>query len=123
MSSTTLSTVQGFPSVPELLEDQKEHRRRIARKINQINQGKFNCALDVTFNSNTGATIIFDNRIGFGSVVSPGQGLNPAGALVLSYGVWCDTIGTAIASTSGSITVHHTSTTLVTPKARFFILG
>ncbi len=88
MASTSVSVTRGFPPVPEYLPDEKEHRRQIARRINTINQGKFNCTVDVTLNPNTGATVISDNRIGYRSAVTPLMALTLSAAAALAVGIW-----------------------------------
>lgn len=61
----------GFPGVPKLLPDEKEHRRQLAQVINdQLNRGKFNCTTSVTLAvSPATTTTLVDERIGYGSYV------------------------------------------------------
>lgn len=54
---------QGFPAVSEMLGDEREHRREMARKINNINGGKVNCTLDVVVTAGATSTPIVDVRI------------------------------------------------------------
>ena len=122
MSATSLSQLVGFPAVPLLLLNDKEHRRQLAAGINRINQGKFKCTLDVALNPNTGATVIFDNRIGFKTAVEPAMAFDEAGRLALRYGLFFSGMSPQIGATSASITVHHTTQTF-TPTLRFTILG
>lgn len=121
MSSTTTSTLKGFPPVAEFYTDEREHRRQIARKLNQLNQAKFNCIIDVTLNANTGATIINDNRIGFYSAVIGAMPMSLDASADIGT-LWCDAPTVAFASTSASITVHHRISSGVARKIRFCIL-
>lgn len=60
----------GFPGIPKLLPDEKEHRRQIAQMLNErINRGKFNCSVDLTLTANTTTTTLTDERIGYGSFI------------------------------------------------------
>jgi hypothetical protein len=55
---------RGYDPVPEIEPDQVEHRRKLARKVNSLNQGKFNGTLDVTLNASAASTTVTDARIG-----------------------------------------------------------
>lgn len=107
VSTTTNSQVVGFPGVTVYLSNEEEHRREIARAINRINRGKFNCTVDVTLSVNTGATVIADNRIGFTSAVSPLMGLSLSASLAIAAGIWFDAPLAAGGATSASIVAHH----------------
>jgi hypothetical protein len=54
---------RGYDGVPESEPAEGEHRRKLARALNRINQGKLNCTLDVTLRPNQGTTTIVDPRI------------------------------------------------------------
>ena len=60
---------RGFDGVPESEPAESEHRRKLARAINRINQGKLNCTLDVTLQANQTATTVVDPRIARTSVL------------------------------------------------------
>ena len=123
MSQTSVSTVSGFPSIPEYLPDQIEHRRQIARRLNIMNQGKFNVTKDVTLNAATGATVIADNRIGYNSAVTPLMALSLSGAVAIAAGIWCDGLRGSFGSTSASVTVHHAISSATDQTIRFGIFG
>lgn len=122
MPSTTNSSVRGLPGVPEFLFDQAEHRRQIARKLNSLNQAKFNCTLDITLNASTGATVLADNRIGFNSAVTPLMAFTLAGAVAIATGMWFDAPMGQVQSTTATIVVHHNISAAIA-KIRFGIFG
>lgn len=53
----------GFLPVPEMEQDEREHRRKLARKVNDLLQGRINCTLDVTLTANAASTTVTDARI------------------------------------------------------------
>jgi len=57
-------TVKGYQGVPEMLPNEQEHRRQMARAINNQLQGKTNNVIQVTLNANATSTTITDARIG-----------------------------------------------------------
>lgn len=122
MSVTSLSQLTGFPGVPLLLKNEQEHRRQIAVGVNRINDGKLNCTLDVTLNANTGATVIYDNRIGFKTAISPAMAFDEAGRLALRYGLFFTGMSPQIGATSASIVAHHTTQTFL-PVIRLTLFG
>lgn len=122
MPSTTNSSVRGLPGVPEFLFDANEHRRQIARKLNALNQGKFNCTVDVTLNASTGATVIADNRIGFNSAVTPLMAFTLAGAVAIATGMWFDAPMGQVQATTATIVVHH-NISAAAARIRFGIFG
>lgn len=123
MAQTSVSVVTGFPGVTEFMVDQAEHRRQIARKLNDVNRGKFNCTVDVTLNPNTGATVIADSRIGFFSAVTPLMAHTLSGAVAIATGVWFDLPFGGAGSTANSIVAHHNITADVDKTIRFGIFG
>jgi hypothetical protein len=54
---------RGYDGVPEWEAAESEHRRKLARAINRINQGKVNCTLDVTLQPSQATTTVTDPRI------------------------------------------------------------
>ncbi|WP_060133415.1 hypothetical protein [Burkholderia ubonensis] len=56
---------RGYDAVPEVMPDEKEHRRRLARQGNLLLQGKQNNVIQVTLTANSATTVITDKRIGF----------------------------------------------------------
>lgn len=61
--------IPAYNAVPVTQADEKEHRRELATAINRVNQGKFNCALEITLIANVTSTTISDARIGAYSVL------------------------------------------------------
>lgn len=59
MSGTSLA----YQAVPEVGTDEKEHRRRLARSINSVLQGKLNAVSTVTLTANSATTTLTDDRI------------------------------------------------------------
>ena len=107
----------GFPGVPRLLPDEKEHRRQIAQMINdQLNHGKFNCTITVTLAvSPAVTTTLTDERIGYGSYVD----FMPTTANAA-------TAKTSIYVTNrikGSLTINHASNVAVDQTFTVVILG
>ncbi len=54
---------RGYDGVPEWEAVESEHRRKLARAINRINEGKINCTLDVTLRPGQATTTIVDPRV------------------------------------------------------------
>ena len=61
---------RGYDGVPEWEAAESEHRRKLARAINRINQGKLNCTLDVTLTPSQTTTTVADPRIARTSFLS-----------------------------------------------------
>lgn len=60
-----MSAIQrGYQGVPEVLSDEKEHRRQIARLANSLLQGKTNNVVQVTLSPSSTTTTLTDKRIG-----------------------------------------------------------
>lgn len=58
-------TVQkGYSGVPEVMANEVEHRRQIARLANNLLQGKQNNVITVTLAANVTTTTVIDKRIG-----------------------------------------------------------
>jgi len=123
MAQTSVSTVKGFPGVSEYLPNSAEHRRQIARKLNYLNQAKFNCTVDVTLNPNTGSTVIRDSRIHYSSAVTPMMAMTLSAATAIAAGIWFDTPLGGLVSTTESIVAHHNITSDADKTIRFGIFG
>lgn len=54
---------RGYDPVPEQDANEQEHRRKIARAVNRLNQGKFNGTVDVTLRASQTTTTVTDARI------------------------------------------------------------
>jgi hypothetical protein len=77
---------RGYDGVPEMETDQVEHRRKMARKINGLNQGKFNATIDVTLRASQTTTTLTDPRIAATSgIVFMPQTAHAAAALASLY--------------------------------------
>lgn len=64
---TTLSPA--FQSVPEYIQDDVEHRRKLAQMGNRHNQGKFNAFIDFTLTASAATSTLIDARIGYFSTL------------------------------------------------------
>lgn len=113
---------QGYPAVPEMLTDSddksvagKEHRRKMAVAINNLNKGKSNCTLDVVVTASATSTTITDSRIGFYSFLGT-MALDANGASDEVAGIYFDTLN------SGSAVMHHRNNASVR-SLRILILG
>lgn len=116
------SQIIGFPSVPEFMPDEKEHRRQIARGVNGLRKGKMNVTIAVTLNANATTTTLTDARIGITSCIVPAMPTTQNGAIALfgnmdTSGIWISNIVT------GSCTVNHTSAAATDQNIRFLIIG
>lgn len=104
--------------VPELLSDDKEHRRQLARRVNTLTQGKMNVSTDVTLAANVPSTTITDPRISYFSSVIPAMAMTDDAAAELASGnIYVDTL------TKGSCVVHHSNNAQTDRTIRFLIIG
>jgi hypothetical protein len=55
---------KGYPAVPVMMPDEKEHRRQIAQAVNQQLTGKLNAVLQMTLTASSTTTTVTDKRIG-----------------------------------------------------------
>lgn len=62
---------KGYSGVPEMLPDEKEHRRQIARLANGLLQGKQNNVIQVTLTPSSTTTTVIDRRIGANTGIFP----------------------------------------------------
>lgn len=113
---------QGYPAIPEMLTDSadksvagKEHRRKMALAINNINKGKFNCTLDVVVMAGATSTTITDPRISYFSFLST-MAFDANGAADEVAGIYFGTFN------SGSVVMHHRNDAS-TRSLRLLILG
>lgn len=109
-------TNQGYPAVPEILGDEKEHRRKMALAINILNQGKSNCTLDVPITPSAATTNIIDPRISVFSAINPATAFDAAGAADIAAGIYVTNLN------NGSATLNHRNNA-ATRTIRFNILG
>lgn len=103
------------PLIPTRWADERDHRERAARAINQILQGKTNNTGSVTLTANATTTTITDVRIGNNTVVllQPTTA-NAAGALATTYP------GTPV---DGSVVINHANAATADRVFRFVIVG
>lgn len=98
----------GFTPVPEFEPNDGEHRRKIARSVNLLMQGKMNVTLGVTLKTSATSTTIIDHRIGFYTFVSLMPTTAHAAAELASGNLFFDTFKSG-AGVAGSCVVHHTN--------------
>lgn len=106
---------QGYPAVSEMLGDEREHRRELARKINVINTGKVNCTLDVVVTAGATTTTITDVRISPFTFLGT-MAFDANGAADEVAGIYF------AALTNGSAVMHHRNSASVR-SLRILILG
>lgn len=110
-----MSTI-GFPGIPEMMPDEKEHRRQIAQIVNdRINRGKFNCTQTVTLTANATSTTLIDERIGYGTFIDFMP--QTANAATAKTNIYCDTFK------KGSCVIHHASSANTDQTFTAVILG
>lgn len=119
---------QGYQSIPETLTDKdetsvaaKEHRRKIARAVNGMLQGKVNCTLDVVVTASQTSTIITDPRLTIFSFLST-MAFDANGKADEVAGIYFDTFASGVGGAAASITMHHRSDASVR-SLRILILG
>jgi len=108
-------TTKGYPSVPNILPDEKEHRRQLAVRLNEVSQGKVNCTIDLTLRNGQVTTTLTDARIYATSVIMASA--LTANAAAIQASLWYS------AQIKGSCTVNHTSTANTDQTFRFLVLG
>lgn len=109
-------TVQkGYSGVPEVMTNDVEHRRQIARLANSLLQGKQNNVIQVTLAANVTTTTVIDKRIGAntGLFFSP-LSVDAAGALAGLY---------VSAQQNGSATLTHANTATTDRTFNVLLVG
>lgn len=106
----------GFPGIPPLMTNEREHRRQIAGMLNErLNRGKFNCTIALTLTPSATSTTLLDERIGYGSYIDfMPQTANAATAKQSIY---------VAGLQKGQCTVHHASSANVDQTFTVVILG
>lgn len=112
-----MADTPGYSGVPEFLQDEKEHRRQIARRLNRAIGGGINCTLDVTLTPSVSSTEVLDPRIGFYTAVVPAMAMTSNAAADLAAGVYVDTLK------KGSATLHHRNNGATDRTIRLVIIG
>lgn len=110
----------GFPPVAEWLPDEKEHRKRIAVKANDVGQGRVNCFLDVTLSSGT-STTVSDPRIGATTVFWWQPQTQDAANVLSSNGIYCPS--STLAKRTAVLNHAAAASTSVTRSFRLLMLG
>lgn len=110
-----MATSQGYPAVPEMEGDEKEHRRKMALAINTLNRGKSNCTLDVVVTAGATSTTITDARVSYFSFLGT-MAFDANGKADEVAGIYFDTFK------SGSVVMHHRNDAS-TRSLRLLILG
>ena len=116
-------TTLGSQLVPEYLENEKEHRRQIARAVNQTKTGKINATLDVTLTPSVTSTTIYDNRISYNSALVPAMPMTANAAAALAAGIYVDSVLDKIGTTPSSAVIRHASNVATDQTIRFLIIG
>ena len=103
-----MTTNLGYLPVPTTGSDEKEHRRKLAEKLNDINRGKFNCTLDVTL-STAATTTVTDPRIAQTTILlwEP----TSSAAADFAAGIWCPS-STIV---NGAAVLHHAASSVAHP--------
>lgn len=105
----------GYKPVPVYLEDEKEHRRQLARTVNLAQAGKLNAMLDVTLGASVTSTTVTDARIS-----------------ALSFIQWMPLTASALTAfpnlrvssqTKGSAVLSHASNAATDQNFRLLIIG
>ena len=108
--------VPGYPPVAPYLFDEKQHRRDIARTLNDVLKGKQNVTLKVTLAASATSTTIIDARIGVSTAVLL-MPLTANAATAYVAGIWFDT------QLKGSVVAHHASSTATDQIFRIVLVG
>lgn len=112
-----------FKPVPTHFANEEVHRRKLAEKLNDINNAKFNCALEVTLVANAVSTTIQDQRITGSSLFSFMPVTAHAAAALGGLYVPEATIIPAIGTTPGSAVIQHANDANTDKSFRVGIFG
>lgn len=66
-----LAARTGRPRVPEFIPNADEHRRLLARSLNEMRAGRLDCVVDVTLTENVTSTVVTDARINVWTAALP----------------------------------------------------
>lgn len=120
---TTAPVSNQFKPVPLFFADEKTHRRKLAEKINDLNNAKFNCAVEFTLTANAGTTLLQDPRITGSSVFLFMPTTANAAAVQNSIYVPEATILPTVNQTPGQATINHANDANADKIFRVAILG
>lgn len=106
---------KGYLPPPQLLNDDREHRRQLAQAIAGVLQGKINVTQTVTLTASATSTVVQDPRIGANSALlwSP----LTASAAANSASIWVGSRGQGVA------TLNHSSNPAADMSYIMVILG
>lgn len=110
---------QAFQKVPEYIQDQTEHRRKLARAVNQALSGKMNAFIDATLTANAASTTLTDARIGYYSTITWMPMTANASAEVGAGTIYI----TQANMQSGSVVITHANNAQTDRTFRFQIIG
>lgn len=113
------SLAQAFQTVPEFLQDANEHRRKLARAVNQLLGGKMNAFIDATLTANAATTALTDARIGYYSIISWMPMTANASAEVGAGAIYVD----QSTMKNGSAVITHANNAQTDRTFRFQIIG
>lgn len=108
-----------YPGVTPDLEDEKKHRREIARATNRHNQGKFNAVADLTLTANAASTTLTDPRLTLGSFIE----FDPTTANAATEKAAGTMYVLAANRASGSFTVTHANNVQTDRTFKVLIIG
>jgi hypothetical protein len=123
MTATQPVSNTGYEPVPEMEGDEKKHRRKMARAINQILKGKINVHFDVTLQASQTSTVIQDARIGINSIICPAMAMTADGAAAIAAGIYVDTVLPSLNGAPAQATIHHANSAAADQKIRFLIIN
>lgn len=97
---TTVVQPPARPGVQPQSTDQPRWLREIARTLNRINQGQFNCVLIVTLVANAASTTVTDSRISAQTACLPSPVTAHAAAEIAAGGLY-------FTPTNGQVVIAH----------------
>jgi hypothetical protein len=112
----------GYSGVPEVGPDDKEHRRKLARAVNLLNQGKMNAVIaNFTLTPNASSSTITDNRITNNSFID----FMPitANAAAAKQTLYVSQQMASNAAVQGNATVQHANNSQADRTFRLLIIG
>lgn len=112
----TATSNPAYPGVAPWIVNESQHRRDIARTLNNALIGKLNVTLDLTVAQSVSSTTITDARIGYTTAIIP-TATSSNGALLIGAGIYFNTYK------SGSVVMHHSSWALPTMNLRLVLVG
>jgi hypothetical protein len=108
-------TTTGYPTAPQAMTNEVEHRRKIAQTANLAIGGKLNAVLQVTLAANSATTTVTDKRIGANTFF----GFQPttADAAAALSGLWVSP------PSNGTATINHANNAQVDRTFNVLLIG